>query len=86
MLTKEKLKQMKPGEIIATGIGFYVEIIDMEIRWVAVRGGTYDWCIYYHRAEESIEYIKRSGDKMFTESVIKRLVPCDNKAWDLYRF
>ena len=78
---------MKPGETIATGTGTYPEIIEGEIKWVATRGlGYHDWCIYALRLDKSIEEIKRVGDKVFTESVIKRLVHCDDEAWNMYRF
>jgi len=85
-LTYEKLEKMKPCETIATGTGTYPEVINEEIRWVAVRGGGCpDWAIYYLRPDETVNHIKQEGDKMFTESVIKRLVPCDEKAWGMYR-
>ena len=87
-LTKKQLIEMKPGEIFATGTGTYPELHkEFELRWVACRGKGYcDWCIYYHKLDNSKEYIADNGDKVFTESVIKRLVPCDKEAWKLYRF
>ena len=86
-LTLEQLKMMSPGHMIATGTGTYPEIVEGEIRWVAVRGlGYHDWCIYCLRPEESIEKIKTNGDKIFTESVIRRLIPCTDEAYGLYRF
>ena len=86
-LTLKQLKEMKPGEMFATGTGTYPEVVEGEIRWVAVRGkGYHDWCIYALRPNKSIEEIRHVGDKIFTESVIKRLVPCDDTAWKMYRF
>jgi len=84
MITIEKLKEMKPG-IFATGTGTYPEIYETEICWVAVRGGIHDWAIYYHHSVHDKGWIRRNGDKMRTESVIKRLVPCDDEAYDMYR-
>ena len=85
-LILQKLKDMKPGEIIDTGTGTYSQVINCEIRWVAVRGeGYHDWAIYYLRPDKTITEIRHNGDKMFTESIIKRLVPCDNEAWGMYR-
>jgi len=84
ILTLQKLRDMKPGQF-ATGIGTYPEIIDQEIRWVAVRGGYHDWTIYYLQSSQPISYVMSNGDKIFTESVIKRLVPCDVEAFGMYR-
>ena len=85
-LTVQKLKEMKAGEIFATGTGTYPELHEKEIRWVAVRGeGMHDWAIYYHFSSKTIEEISHHGDKCFTESVKKRLVPCDKEAYKLYR-
>ena len=71
----------------ATGIGTYPEVIDKEIRWVAIRGeGMHDWCIYALLSYNDVERIENNGDKIFNESVIKRLVPCTDEAFGLYRF
>lgn len=87
MITKQKLKDMMDGRIFNTGTGTFPEVIDREIRWIAKRGDSYyDWTIYYGLVSWSTERIAREGSKMFTGSVIKRLVPCDNQAFGLYRF
>ena len=87
MLTLQKLKDMKPGELIGTGTGTYPRVVGCEIKWAAVRGkGYHDWAIYCLTPDRSIEDIKKVGDKIFTESVIKRLIPCDDEAWKMYRF
>lgn len=78
---------MEAGKIFSTGTGTYPELVDAEIRWVAKRGdGFHDWTIYYCFVEWSSGRIAVEGDKCFTESVIKRLVPCDYEAYKLYRF
>jgi len=86
MLTKEMLEAMPPDTIFATGVvnepGLYKE----PVRWVAVRGGIWDWAIYYHKEESSIEFVRNHGDKCFTEEIIKSLVPCDETAFKLYRY
>lgn len=84
MLSINKLKEMKRG-MFATGTGTYPEIYEQEIKWVAVRGIIHDWCIYYHLSDRSSYWVCAHGDKMFTESVIKRLVPCDEEAYGMYR-
>ena len=84
-LTIEKLKDMKKG-IFATGTGTYPELHHSEIRWVAVRGDIHDWTIYYHHSYHEQYFIETQGDKCFTESIIKRLVPCDEEAYNMYRW
>ena len=85
-LTIDKLKNMSPEERFATGTGTYPELYETEIRWVAVRGrGMPDWCIYYHLSEKSVDMVAREGDKCYDESVIKRLVPCNDEAYKRYR-
>lgn len=87
VLTLKDLKEMKPGVIFATGTGTYPELIDKEIRWVAKRGdGYHDWTIYYLLIEHTELSVEQQGLKCFTKSVIKRLVPCTDEAYSLYRF
>ena len=78
MLTIEDLKAMKPDTIFASGIkdGF---------RWVAVRGGIWDWAIYYQIPSWSNEEIARNGNKIHDNQTIKMLVPCDQEAFKMYR-
>ena len=92
MLTLKELKEMQPGEIIATGTAnddpqdLFMANTNRELRWVAVRGGIYDWAIYCHFADKDVEWIRRHGDKVYMESHIKKLVPCDDEAFKMYRF
>ena len=86
-LTLDELKEMKQGHIIKKGLGFYPEIWDRgDVKWVAVRGGIEDWAIYYNHARYDYESIAKFGDKVFDEKVIRKLVPCTNEAWKMYRF
>ena len=92
MLTLQTLKDMQPGEVIATGTanddpqGLFMANTNRPLRWVAVRGGIHDWAIYCHFADKDIEWIKRQGDKVCMESHIRKLVPCDNEAFKMYRY
>ena len=85
-LTFAQLKQMDPFTIFATGTGTYPEVENVPIRWVAVRGGIHDWCIYYLEEDEITDNIKSHGHKIFTKEVIKRLVPCTEEAFKMYRY
>jgi len=92
MLTLQKLKDMSPQTIFATG-----EILDnphginmtnsgKRLRWVAVRGDIYDWTIYCHWAENPAGWIQQHGDKVCNKHSIRHLVDCDDEAFALYRF
>jgi len=86
LLTKDMLKVMPPDTIFATGFTMNKGLYQEPVRWVAVRGGIWDWAIYYHKKESSIDYVRNSGDKCITESIIKQLVPCDESAFKMYRY
>ena len=87
MLTLKQLESMPPETAFATGTGLIPGLHrESRVRWVAVRGGGIpDWAIYYHHAIYSVEDVKRSGDKCFTEEVIKELVSCTSEAYNMYR-
>lgn len=93
MLTLDLLKSMEPDSIISWGIipnhpeGLYMtdSNIGKELIWVAKRGGYHDWAIYTHWAEKGIDYVLTNGDKVTTDSNIKKLVPCDEEALRMYR-
>jgi hypothetical protein len=86
-LSVENLKEIAPDSIFTTGTGLYPELFSRPVRWVAVRGaGFHDWAIYYHHEHTPAEEVKNIGDKCTSPSVIKRLVPCSEAAFSLYRF
>ena len=85
-LTLQRLKDLPDSSIFATGLTTNMRLYDGEVRWVAKRGGIHDWAIYYHLSSNSDEYVASHGDKMFTEAVIRELVPCDDEAYKMYRF
>jgi len=93
MLTTKMLDEMEAGEIIATGEtvdspdGINMTNSGKALRWVAVRGGGIpDWTIYIHWAESSVEWIKRSGDKVIGQRHIEKLVTCTPEAFKRYRY
>lgn len=92
MLTVEDLKAMKPMTIFATGTanddpqGLFMANTNRTLRWVAVRGEIHDWCIYCHFAEYGDVYVARHGDKVTREAHIKKLIPCDDEAFKMYRY
>lgn len=94
ILTLEMLKAMKPHTVFATGItdnspdGIFMtnENIGKKLMWVAKRGEIHDWAIYIHWAEKGEEYVRDYGDKVTSPSNIKKLVPCDEKSFSMYRY
>ena len=62
-------------------------------KWVAVRGGIHDWAIYttlnaiplrdFWVADK--EGIAKWGQKLYDEEMIKKLVPCNDEAFRMYR-
>ena len=91
MLTLKMLKEMKSGtvfdkgEIIDSPEGINMSNSGMPLKWVAKRGGIHDWCIYCLFADHSFEEVIRVGDKVHDEMNIKKLVPCDDEAFKMYR-
>jgi len=91
MLTLEMLKKMKPGmfakgESVDSHLGINMTNSGKMLKWVAVRGRIWDWAIYCNLAEDnSYEWICASGYKVYSEATIRRLVPCDNEAYKMYR-
>ena len=77
-LTVEKLKEMKPHTIFATG-GL------MARRWCAIRGDMWDWAIYYGDTYSSYSEIAMYGNKLYDRELIEFLVPCEPDVLLLYR-
>jgi len=91
MLTLQQLKDMEPDTVFATSIttdGY--DAVNMygkgqELRWVATRGGIHDWAIYIAPIDWTEEMVKSNGDKVHNRESIKKLVPCDDEALEMYR-
>lgn len=93
MLTLKKLKEMKQGmfalgEVIDDPTGANMANTGKMIKWVAVRGGYHDWCIYCDNPYSpcsSYTEVASVGDKITNREYITRLVPCDKEALEMYR-
>lgn len=96
MLTLKELKEMEPDTIFAEGTlvdspeEIHLAGTGRTVKWVAVRGGIHDWAIYCQPVyseplEWSNERIRSNGDKIHNENYIKKLVPCDDEAFKMYR-
>jgi len=91
-MTLEQFNAILPGTVFAKG-----ESIDNEtglnmlhtnnlLKWVAVKGWAEDWAIYVHLAENSFDYVRQFGDKVFDAVHIKRVVPCTDEVFARYRY
>jgi hypothetical protein len=91
VLTLTELKEMNPSTIFAEGLvkdspdGINLTGSQRELRWVATRGGIWDWAIYVHSAGYNAGWIQRHGDKLHNRAMIQKLVPCDDEALAMYR-
>lgn len=94
LLTLQKLKDMKPGVVFANGLttndpeGIYMtnEEKGRPLMWAAKRGGIHDWAIYIHWADMGLKFVVEHGDKVTGPANIKKLVPCDDEAFSMYRY
>jgi len=82
-LTIETLKMLSPHVIFDQG----VRKVDGEmLKWVAVRGKTWDWSIYYSLDTDSPpETIAVSGHKVHDMKIVRKLRPFDMEAEKVYR-
>jgi hypothetical protein len=91
MLTLKTLNELPKG-CFETGVdidnqdGINMSGSNEMLRWVAVRGAINDWAIYVGRDDQTVEMIMDFGDKAFGEHMIKKLVPCDDEAFNRYRY
>jgi len=91
LLTLQQLKDMAPGTIFLKGLfrdcpeEINIAYTGQLVKWVAVVGQAHDWAIYCQSADWSDEEIRRIGDKIQHEENIRKLVPCDDEAYSVYR-
>ena len=92
MLTLQQLKDMTPDSVFAKGTivdspeGINITNSGRMLKWVAQRGGIWDWAIYCcFDDEHDYEYAKSYGDKVHDAENIKKLVECDDEAFKMYR-
>ena len=93
-LTLEQLKEMSEGifaqgEVVDGPGGCNVARTGKMIKWVAVRGNIHDWAIYTdnpYSPQYSFEAVRNIGDKISSEENIRKLVPCTDEAFEMYRY
>lgn len=91
-MTIEVFNKIVSGTVFATGVlpnspeGLYMTNSGGELRWIAKKGYGDDWAIYCHWSYNDEEWIKEHGDKVISETHIKRCVPCDDEVFKKYRY
>jgi hypothetical protein len=94
LLTKEEFDKIPHGacfrELVlpndTTGIFMTDHRLGDDLRCIAVKGHGNDWAIYTHWAEMNAEFIRLRGNKVHTEPNIRRVVPCTDEVFNLYRY
>jgi len=81
-LNIEQLKEMSPGIFKS---GTYTDAQGTENRWVAVRGGYHDWCIYQDMMHKAETLIASHGNKIHDMVVVAKLIDCEDDALEMYR-
>jgi hypothetical protein len=91
MLTIQEFEKIPHGKVFATGVlpnspeGIFMTTDEGNLRWVAKKGYGYDWAIYCHWEDKTVEWITQYGDKVHGKSHIQRCVSCDDQVIALYR-
>lgn len=92
MLTLQNLKDMEPFAQFERGLvndgpsGINMTNSGRALKWVACRGQIHDWCIYIGPADWSDQMVHDRGDKVMGAHHIKKLIPCDDEAFGMYRY
>ena len=90
MITVQKLKLIDPLSIFASGIdidneqGINIASTNKLIKWVAVKGQFYTWCIYVGMASKSYQIIRDRGLKI-SLSEARTLLLAPEQVFELYQ-
>lgn len=90
-ITLEMLENAEPssvlfkGEIIDSPEGFHINRTGKILKYVVVRRGIPDWCIYVEDCYRDMGFdeIKTNGDKIFKETA-RVVIDADKDVWDRY--
>jgi hypothetical protein len=92
-LSTDILVALPKRTIFATGIlpdspaGLFMTGTGKALRWVAETGEIHDWAVYCHWADNSIEWVRRHGDKVCRKEHIQRCVFFQDKSvFSMYRY
>lgn len=83
MLTLEYLKNLKIGTIFKSG---YFAQDGKKMRWIAIKVDVCDWTIYHDYKGNPDMWIYQWGDKVQLDERIKKLVPCTDEVFKMYKY
>ena len=92
MMTEKQFNEIPAGNMFATGVlpnsadGIFMTRDGGKLRWVAIKGYANDWTIYCYWSHKTEDWIKAHGDKVTTETHIKRCVDCNEAVFKKYRY
>ena len=96
LLKLQMLQTMEPNSVFSTGtapadtLGLGLPQTEGAeaptlLRWCAVRGSHFAWAIYALPADRDVAWICAYGDKIHDPEILRRLVPCTDAAFAVYR-
>lgn len=91
-ITKVIFENIKEGAIFANGEtsdnteGCNMPNSGRKLRWVAKKGYANDWCIYIHLFHMNESWIAQHGDKVTSETNIRKLISVSDEVFKLYRY
>ena len=88
-ITPEILRALPENTIFAAGVfqdkaGVNITGINQLLKFVALRGGVFDWAVYVGRVDDSFECVASFGSKISRPSALC-LVDVSDEAKELYR-
>jgi len=92
MLSLKQLQDMPEhtifahGETVNSPEGINMSNDGRSLRWIAKRGQIHDWAIYIGIASWDDRMVASNGDKVTGKENIKKLVPCDDEAFGMYKY
>lgn len=90
--TTKDLFDMNPDTIFAKGEsvdspeGINMMNTGQDLKWIAKKGGTDDWCIYCCSKQLTDLHLLRMGNKVTGTENIKKCVPCTDDVLTRYRY
>ena len=90
IVTKEIFEGIPAGKVfrvVTTAIQRMHEPLVTSLTFVCVKGRNgLDWAIYAQREGHSVDYIRRHGDKVHSDDIIRNICPCSDEVFELYRY
>lgn len=91
-LNIKQFEEIRDGEVFASGVlpnapeGIFMTNDGGNLRWLAKKGFGHDWAIYCHWDYHNLEWIEAHGDKVESNSNIKKCIEADPEVMKLYRY